>query len=177
MLKITGIIIAVLVAGVLIVAATKPDTFSVQRSASIKAPPEKVFGLINDFKRWDAWSPWEKKDPAMKRSLGAATSGQGATYAWEGDKNVGKGRMEIAESMPPSRVRLKLDFEEPFEAHNSVEFRLEPRDGATHVSWAMEGPMPFISKLMSVFVDFDRMIGADFEAGLAALKAAAEKPN
>lgn len=177
MLKVVLVAIVLVLGALLAYAATRPDSFRVERTASIQAPPERVFPFISDFQRWPAWSPWEKKDPAMKRSLGAATSGQGATYAWEGDKNVGKGRMEIAESMPPSRVRLKLDFEKPFEAHNSVEFRLEPRGGATHVSWAMEGPMPFLSKLMSVFMDFDRMIGADFEAGLAALKAAAEKPN
>lgn len=175
MLKITGIIIAVLVAGVLIVAATKPDTFSVQRSASIKAPPEKVFGLINDFKRWDAWSPWEKKDPAMKRTWGAVTSGKGARYGWEGNGEVGKGSMEIAESIPPSRVALKLDFEKPFEAHNRVEFTLEPKDGATNVTWTMQGPAPFISKLIQVFCDMDGMVGKDFEAGLAGMKAAAEK--
>ncbi|HZM37176.1 MAG TPA: SRPBCC family protein [Burkholderiales bacterium] len=177
MLKIILLAVAVLVGGLLAYAATRPDSFRVERTASIQAPPERVFPFIDDFRSWPAWSPWEKKDPAMKRTLGATTRGPGATYAWDGDKNVGKGSMEIAESVEPSRVRLRLDFERPFEAHNRVEFRLEPRGGATHVSWAMEGPMPFISKLMSVFMDFDRMIGADFEAGLAALKAAAEKPN
>ena len=175
MLKITGVIIAVLIAGVLTLAATRPDTFSVQRFASIKAPPEKVFGLINDFKRWDAWSPWEKKDPAMKRTWGAVTSGKGARYGWEGNGEVGKGSMEIAESIPPSRVALKLDFEKPFEAHNRVEFTLEPKDGATNVTWTMQGPAPFISKLIQVFCDMDGMVGKDFEAGLAGMKAAAEK--
>ena len=175
MLKITGVIIAVLIAGVLIVAATKPDTFSVQRSAGIKAPPEKVFALINDFKRWDAWSPWEKKDPAMKRTWSAVTSGKGARYGWEGNGEVGKGSMEIAESIPPSRVALKLDFEKPFEAHNRVEFKLEPKDGVTNVTWTMQGPAPFISKLIQVFCDMDSMVGKDFEAGLASMKAAAEK--
>ena len=175
MLKIIGIIIAVLVAGVLIVAATKPDTFSVQRSASIKAPPEKVFALINDFKRWDVWSPWEKKDPAMKRTWGAVTSGKGARYAWEGNSEIGKGSMEIAESISPSKVALKLDFEKPFEAHNRVEFTLEPKGGATNVTWVMQGPAPFISKVIQVFCDMDSMVGKDFEAGLADMKAAAEK--
>ena len=116
MLKIIAIIVTVLIAGVLIFAATKPDTFRVQRATSIKAPPEKVFALINDFNRWAAWSPWEKKDPAMKRMFGATTSGKGATYAWEGNKDVGQGRMEIAESIPASKVALKLDFLKPFEA-------------------------------------------------------------
>ena len=105
MLKIIAIIVVVLVAGVLVFAATKPDTFRVQRAASIKAPPEKVFALINDFKRWDAWSPWEKKDPAMKRTWGAVTSGRGAKYAWEGNKDVGSGRMEISESVASMRRR------------------------------------------------------------------------
>src|SRR5215470_20336919 len=113
MIKTIGIIVLALVAGVLILAATKPDTFRVQRSASIKAPPEKVFALINDFKRWDAWSPWEKKDPAMKRTFGAATSGEGATYAWEGNKEVGQGSMRIVESVPPSKLALQLDFLKP----------------------------------------------------------------
>ena len=175
MLKTVGIIIAMLIAGVLIFAATKPDTFRVQRAASIKAPPEKVFALINDFSRWGAWSPWEKKDPAMKRTLGAATSGKGAKYAWEGNKDVGKGSMEIAESSPPSRLTIKLDFIEPFEAHNMVVFTLEPIGGATNVTWSMEGPVPYFAKIIHVFLDMDSMVGKDFGAGLASMKAAAEK--
>ena len=175
MIKTIGVIVLALVAGVLIFAATKPDTFRVQRSASIKAPPEKVFALINDFKRWDAWSPWEKKDPAMKRTFGAVTSGKGAVYAWEGNREVGEGRMEIAESVPPSRVKLKLDFLKPFEAHNVVEFNLEPKGESTNVTWAMQGDTPYFAKIIHVFIDMDSMVGKDFEAGLANLKAAAER--
>jgi uncharacterized protein YndB with AHSA1/START domain len=175
MLNTIAIIVVVLIAGVLIFAATKPDTFRVRRSASIKAPPEKIYALINDFKRWEAWSPWEKKDPAMKKTFGAVTSGKGATYAWEGNKDVGKGRMEIAESVPSSKIALRLDFEMPFEAHNTVEFTLEPEGGATKVMWTMHGPSNYISKLMQVFVSMDRMVGKDFEAGLANLAAVAEK--
>ena len=175
MIKIIAIVIVVLVAAVLILAATKPDMFRVQRAASIKAPPEIIFALINDFKRWDAWSPWEKKDAAMKRSYGAATSGKGATYAWEGNKEVGQGRMEIVESSPPSKVTLKLDFLKPFETHNSVEFTLEPQDGATNVAWAMQGDTPYFGKIIHVFINMDRMVGKDFAAGLANLKALAEK--
>ena len=175
MLKIIAIVIALLVAGVLVVAATKPDTFSVRRSASIKAPPEKVFALINDFKRWDAWSPWEKKDPAMRRTWGAVTSGKGAFYGWDGNKDVGQGSMEIAESVPPSRVALRLDFVKPFEGHNIVEFTLEPGGDATTVNWVMRGPATFLTKVIQVFCDMDGMVGKDFEAGLAALKASAEK--
>jgi uncharacterized protein YndB with AHSA1/START domain len=175
MFKTIAVVIVVVIAGVLVFAATKPDTFRVQRAASIKAPPEKVFALINDFNRWDAWSPWEKKDPAMKRTLGAARSGRGAVYAWEGNKDVGQGRMEITESVPPSRVRINLDFVKPFEAHNVVEFTLEPKGDATNVAWAMQGDTPYFAKIIHVFIDMDRMVGRDFEAGLANLKAAAEK--
>lgn len=175
MLTIIGIVVVVLIAGVLILAATKPDKFRVQRAASIKAPPEKVFALISDFRRWDAWSPWEKKDPVMKRTFSAATSGEGATYAWEGNKEVGQGSMQIVESVPPRKIALKLDFIKPFEAHNTVTFMLDAKDGATNVTWAMEGPVPYLAKIVHVFVDMDRMVGKDFEAGLANLRASAEK--
>jgi len=178
MLKIIAIVIvviAVLIAGVLIFAATKPDTFRIRRAASIKAPPEKVFPLINDFRNWGAWSPWEKKDPAMKRHLGSTASGKGAVYAWEGTKDVGQGRMEIAESVPPSRVAITLDFVKPFQAHNMVEFTLEPTGDATNVTWAMQGHTPYVAKIIHLFLDMDGMVGKDFETGLANLKAAAEK--
>ena len=175
MLKIIGIVVVVLIAGVLILAATKPDTFQIQRAASIKAPPEKVFALINDFNRWGAWSPWEKKDPAMKRTFGATTSGKGATYAWEGNKDVGQGRMEIAESVPPSKVALNLDFVKPFEAHNLVEYTLEPKGDTTNVTWAMQGDTPYFAKIIHVFINMDKMVGKDFEAGLANHKAIAEQ--
>ena len=175
MLKTILIIVVVLIAGVLIFAATKPDTFRVQRSASIKAPPEKIFPLINDFKRWDAWSPWEKKDLAMKKTFGATTSGKGATYAWEGNKDVGEGSMRIAESVPPSKITINLDFLKPFEAHNIVEYTLTPKGDTTTVSWVLHGPMPYMSKVISIFCDMDRMVGKDFEAGLANLKAVVEK--
>lgn len=134
MFKTIAIVVVVLIAALLIFAATKPDTFRVQRAASIKAPPEKIFALINDFRRWVAWSPWEKKDPTMKRTFGATTSGKGAVYAWEGNKDVGQGRIEIAESVPPSKVAIKLDFVKPFEARNIVEFTLEPKGDATNVT-------------------------------------------
>ena len=174
MIKTIVIVVAVLVAGVLIFAATKPDTFRVQRAASIKAPPEKIFAFINDFNRLDAWSPWEKKDPAMKRTFSAVTSGKGAAYAWEGNKDAGQGRMEIAESVPPSKVTITLDFVKPFEAHNIVEFTLEPKGDATNVKWAMQGDTPYFAKIIHVFIDVDSMVGKDFEAGLANLKAVTE---
>ena len=175
MLKTIALVIVVAMAGILIFAATKPDTFRVERSIAIKAPPEKIFPLINDFKRWDAWSPWEKKDPAMKRTYGSATSGKGAHYAWQGNSDVGQGSMDIVESVPSSKVALKLDFVKPFEGHNTVDFSLVPQGETTRVTWAMQGPSPFITKVIQVFCNMDSMIGKDFEAGLASLKAAAEK--
>ena len=175
MIKIIVIVLVVAVGAVLVLAAMKPDTFRVQRAASIQAPPEKIFPLINDFGSWAAWSPYEKKDPEMKRPFGAATAGKGAVYEWAGDKNVGKGRMEIAESAAPSKVILKLDFSEPFEAHNIVEFTMTPKGGATEVSWDMHGATPYLAKIVHVFFDMDRMVGRDFEAGLASLKALAER--
>ena len=174
MFKIIGIVVLVLVVGVLAFAATKPDSFRVQRSASIKAPPEKVFALINDLKGWNAWSPYEKKDPAMKGTLSGAPTGKGAIYEWAGNKEVGKGRMEITDAVPPSKVLIKLDFIEPFEGHNTAQFDLQPRGDMTDVTWAIYGPSPFITKLMGVFFNMDTMIGRDFETGLANLKAVAE---
>ena len=175
MLKTIAIVVVVLIAGVLLFAATKPDTFRVERSASIKAPPEKIFAILNDFKQWGAWSPWEKKDPAMKRNFGATTSGKGATYGWEGNKDVGTGSMTITESTPFSKLAINLDFLKPFEAHNVAEFTLTAQGDTTLVTWAMHGPTPFLAKVMHVFINFDRMVGADFETGLANLKALAER--
>jgi uncharacterized protein YndB with AHSA1/START domain len=177
-MKLVAIIFGVFlvaVCGVLVYAATRPDVFQVRRTASIKAPPEKIFPLIADFKSWTAWSPYEKKDPAMKRTYGQVTSGKGATYAWAGDRNVGSGSMEILDAPAPSRVTIKLDFKTPFEAHNVADFTLQPADGGTSVSWSMQGPTPFFGKILHVFVDVDKMVGRDFEAGLANLKAIAEK--
>ena len=122
-----------------------------------------------------AWSPWEKKDPAMKRTFGAVTTGKGAVYTWEGNKNVGQGSMEIAESSPPSKVAIQLDFVKPFEAHNTVEFTLEPKGDATNLTWAMQGHTPYVAKIIHVFFDMDSMVGKDFEAGLASLKALSER--
>jgi uncharacterized protein YndB with AHSA1/START domain len=178
MLKIVGIIVAIVavgIAGVLAYAAAKPDTFRVQRAASINAPPEKIFPLLNDLRNFASWSPYEKKDPAMKRAFGPVTAGKGATYEWEGDKNVGQGRMEILEASPSNKVLIKLDFIKPFEAHNMAEFTLELKGDTTLVTWAIYGPSAYITKVMGLFFNMDTMIGKDFEAGLASMKAAAEK--
>jgi uncharacterized protein YndB with AHSA1/START domain len=178
MLKATLIVVAILVLGVvgiLAYAATRPDTFRVQRTATIKAPPDKIFPPINEFRNWSEWSPYEKKDPAMKRTMGATTSGKGATYAWDGDKNVGEGHMEIVEVAPPLKVVIKLDFLRPFEAHNTAEFTLAPKGETTDVTWAIHGPNLFVGKVMGLFINMDRMIGRDFETGLANLKSIAER--
>ena len=173
-LAIIGVVVVIAIAGILIYAATKPDSFRVQRVVLINAPPDKVFPLVNDIKAWTVWSPYEKKDPAMKRTYGAVTAGKGATYAWEGNKEVGQGSMEIVES-GPKKILLKLDFLKPFEAHNMGEFVLEPKGDSTSVTWAIYGPSPYMSKVVGTFMNIDDMIGRDFEKGLADLKAAAEK--
>ena len=175
MLKTITVVIVALIAAVLIYAATKPDTFKVERSTSINAPPEKIFPLINDYHNWSTWSPYEKLDPEMKRTYAGAASGKGAVYEWQGNNKAGAGRMEIADSSPPSKITINLDFTKPLETHNVVDFTLQPQGGSTNVTWAMHGPAPFISKLMQVFFSMDKMIGKDFETGLANLKAVAEK--
>jgi hypothetical protein len=175
MFKIIAIVVAVLVAAVLGFALTKPDSFNVQRTTKIIAPPEKIYPLINDFHSWSSWSPWEKVDPAMKRTHSGAASGRGAVYEWDGNSKVGKGRMEITEVSAPSKVTIKLDFLKPIEGHNIAEFTLKPEGDSTSVTWAMRGPAPFISKVIQVFISMDNMLGKEFETGLANLKSAAER--
>lgn len=174
MLKAISFVVALLIAGLLIFAATKPDTFRVERTTSIKAPPEKIASYINDFHNWGAWSPWEKMDPKMKRTFSGTPSGVGTVYEWQGTGQVGAGRMEIMD-ITPSKTTIKLDFSKPFEAHNTAEYTLEPTGDGTQVTWAMFGPTPYMSKVMSVLFNVDKMVGKDFETGLANLKMVAEK--
>ncbi|KQV35004.1 MULTISPECIES: SRPBCC family protein [unclassified Rhizobium] len=177
MLKTILIILAVIVLAAIalvIFASTKPDTFHVERSATIAAPPEKIVPLINDFHQWQAWSPYEKRDPAMSRSFSGSPLGPGAIYAWDGNKDIGAGRMEILESSA-EKVVIKLDFSRPFEAHNIATFTLSPAASGTAVTWAMDGPSPLIAKVMGVFFSMDEMIGKDFVVGLENLKGIAEK--
>jgi len=169
-----AVVLAIAIAIVLILAMAKPDRFRVERAAAIEAPPEKIFALIDDFHQWRSWSPWEDRDPAMKRTYEGAERGKGAVYAWDGNKNVGAGRMEILTAAAPSTIVIKLDFIRPFEGHNTAEFTMQPQGGATNVIWAMHGPAPLMHKVMQVFMNMDRMIGKDFETGLANLKTAAE---
>jgi len=175
MLKTLLLVVTVAIAAVLVYAATRPDSFRIERSASIKAPPERVFALVNDLPQWKAWSPWENIDPALKRSYSGPASGVGAAYAWEGNKDVGSGRMEIVESAPASRITIKLDFISPFEAHNTAQFTFARQGESTTVTWAMYGPSPFLSKLMGLVFNMDRMVGGQFETGLANLKTLTEK--
>src|SRR6185369_7761670 len=169
------LVIVLLVVVVLILAAFKPGNFSVQRTATIQAPPEKIFPFINDYHNWPQWSPWEKLDPNMKRTLSGPSSGQGSVYEWDGNSKAGKGRMEIIESIPSSKVALKLDFIKPMEGHDAVQFTLQPNGNSTNVTWEMSGPLTYPGKVMTVFVSMDKLIGSDFEAGLATMKAVAEQ--
>jgi uncharacterized protein YndB with AHSA1/START domain len=168
------LIILVLVAALLAYAATRPNSFRVRRSARIDAPPEKVFPLINDFHQWTAWSPWERMDPNLRRTYSGAEAGKGAVYEWQGNNKVGQGRMEIVDSFDPRKVLIKLDFLKPFRAQNMAEFTLEPEGKSTDVHWEMYGASPFMMKVMGVFMSMDKMVGRDFERGLAAMKASAE---
>ena len=172
-LKIIGGLVALMLL-LLGYASTRPDSFRVERSANIKAPPDKVFANLQDFKLWANWSPWEKLDPAMARTFSPATSGKGAHYTWAGDK-VGAGRMEFLEVTPSSQLKIKLDFTQPFEAHNVVDFTLKPQGDTTQVTWAMSGPSNLMVKVMHIFMSMDGIVGKDFEKGLADLKALSEK--
>src|SRR5262245_11219317 len=175
MLKRIAVVVLCLVAAVLGYAATRPDTFQIQRAARIGAPPERVFALIEDFHSWGAWSPWEHIDPALKRTYSGPARGQGAVYEWAGNEHIGKGRMQITDAAPPSKITIALDFFEPFQAHNTAVFTLVADGDATNVTWAMDGANTYLSKLIGVFVDMDQMVGKSFETGLANLKAEAEK--
>ncbi len=174
MFQVIGIAVAGLIAAVLGVAATRPDSFRMQRTRRINARPERILPHITDFRRWAAWSPFEKLDPAMKKTHTGSPSGKGAVYEWEGNSKAGKGRMEITDVTAPGTVTIAMHFLKPFEAHNTAQFTLEPNGEATDVTWAMYGPSPFVTKVMGVFVSMDSLIGKDFEQGLANLKSVAE---
>jgi hypothetical protein len=174
MIKTIALLLVAAVVLLLALAATRPDTFSVQRSARIQAPAEQVHALINDLHRFNRWNPYEKKDPNLKGAYSGPTAGPGATYTFEGNKNVGKGSIRIVGSQP-REVTMELHMVEPMEARNTVRFTLVPQGEATEVTWAMQGASPFIGKLVGLVFDMDKMVGTDFEAGLAALKALAEQ--
>jgi uncharacterized protein YndB with AHSA1/START domain len=169
------IIATLMFAAVLIYAATKPDVFHVERSISIKAAPETIYPFVSDLHRFALWSPYEKLDPQMQRRFSGAPSGKGAIYEWEGNNQVGRGRMEITAANPPTGVTLQLDFFSPVQAHNLAEFKLRPQAQYTTVTWSMSGPAPYLSKLMTLFFSMDEMVGSQFEEGLRNLKTRAEQ--
>jgi uncharacterized protein YndB with AHSA1/START domain len=152
------------------VASRKPETFSVVRSTVINAPAERIFALINDFHLWASWSPFEKLDPAMNKTFSGPTSGAGASYAWTGNKKAGAGSMTISGDTPSSEVNIAMAFLKPFKSQSSVQFLIEPSGAAHQVTWTMSGKNQLASKVMSVFVSMDKMIGKDFAEGLANLK-------
>lgn len=169
-----AIVIIAFVVVVLALATRRPNEFTVSRTARIRAAPDRIFPHIADFRRWSAWSPWEKIDPAMRKSYSGAPSGTGSVYEWQGNSKVGMGRMEFTQVTPPSSATVKLDFLKPFEAHNTATFTLAPVGDGTDVTWKMYGPSPFVTKVMGVFFNMDKMVGKDFERGLASLKSVAE---
>ena len=169
-------ILPVALIALLVYAAARPNTFKVQRSTRIAAPPVVIASHINDFREWSAWSPYEKLDPAMQRTFSGPTKGVGAVYEWNGNSKAGAGHMEIVEDTP-ERVAFKLEFTRPMRANNVSAFDLVPEGGETNVTWSMEGPAAYVMKLMGVFMNMDNMIGRDFEAGLGNLKRICETPG
>ncbi|MEZ4490649.1 MAG: SRPBCC family protein [Cyanobacteriota/Melainabacteria group bacterium] len=171
-------ILSIAAIAVLGMAAMKPDIFKVERSISINAPASEIYPLINDLHNWSEWSPWEEKDPGMKRSLSGPEAGKGAVYAWSGNDDVGEGSMTIVDSEEPERIDILLSFKKPFEGDNKVVFTLRQKETeekpSTDLTWSMEGENPFLCKVIQIFIDVDKMCGADFEKGLSKLKKLSE---
>jgi uncharacterized protein YndB with AHSA1/START domain len=173
LLMLLGLIVLAL-AVIALMASQRPDTFRVSRSATIAAPPEKIFPLINNLREFDTWNPYSRKDPQMKSSYGGPSSGPGARSDFDSRK-AGSGSLEIVQATPPSEVKMHLNMTAPMKADNTVIFTLAPQANDTEVTWAMEGSAPFLARCMGVIFNMDKMVGTDFEAGLASLKARAEK--
>ncbi|MBM3218606.1 MAG: SRPBCC family protein [Candidatus Rokubacteria bacterium] len=173
MLAKIGIAVAVIVVVLAAVVALQPSEFRVERSTTIPAPPAAVFAQINDLQKWEAWSPWEKLDPAAKKTFSGPPAGAGASFAWAGNHDVGEGRVTITESRPNELVRIRLDMMKPMAASNLVEFTLEPVGDQTTVTWSMTGHNGFVSKAVGLVMDMDKMVGGQFEKGLASLKSVA----
>ncbi len=169
-----GIAVAVLIAALLVYASTRPGAIHVERSIRISAPAEKIFPLINDFRLWEAWTPYDK-DPAMKKAYSGSESGPGAHYGWEGDKQVGKGEITITQTTPPHRLVFDLHMIEPFEARNVATMSLDADGDATRVTWGLDARHNLMMKAVALFMDLDKVIGKDFELGLSRLKVAVER--
>ena len=170
------VLIAVAVVVIVIVAiiAMQPSDFRITRTATVSAPPPAVFAQVNDFHKWEAWSPWEKLDPAMKKTYEGASEGTGAIYSWVGNNKVGEGRLTLTESRPSDLIRIKLEFLRPWKATNATEFTFKPEGNQTVVTWSMSGRKNFMLKAFGLFMNLDKMVGADFEKGLAQLKSLVE---
>jgi uncharacterized protein YndB with AHSA1/START domain len=168
------IALAALVVVLLVVIATRPSTYRVERTTRIAAPPDTVFALVNDFSAWDRWSPWAHLDPSMKKTIGGPPSGVGATYAWTGNDKVGEGKMQITESVPAQKVGIRLEFIKPMASVAQTDFGFRPEGGGTQVSWGMHGKNDFMGKAFSLVADLDTMVGNDFEKGLASMRREAE---
>ena len=174
MLKKILIALAVIVVALVVIVALQPSDFRVARSTTISAPPPAVFAQVNDFHKWEAWNPWGKIDPAMKQGYEGAPAGTGAVYTWSGNTEVGEGRMTIMESRPSELVRVKLEFFKPFAATNTADFTFKPEGNQTLVTWSMFGDKNFMAKAVHLFINMDKMIGGQFEKGLASMKSAVE---
>jgi Polyketide cyclase / dehydrase and lipid transport len=174
MLKIALIALAVIVAGLLVVVAMQPADFRVARSATMSAPAQAVFTQVDDLRRWEAWNPWQKKDPAMKLTFAGPPAGPGASYSWAGNNEVGEGRLTITESRPNDLVLIKLEFLKPFTATNTATFTFKPAGNQTAVTWSMEGRKNFLAKALHLVMNMDKMVGGEFEKGLADMKAVVE---
>jgi len=151
------------------------DTFTVERSTTIDAPPKRVYEQIVDFHNWPSWSPWEGMDPQMQRTYSGAEAGKGSKYAWSGNRKVGQGSMEITDTAEPSHVDIDLIFEKPFKSHNTTVFSIDREGSGSRVTWSMTGENTVATKLMGMFKSMDKMVGPDFEKGLARLKTATER--
>lgn len=174
MIKKIFIVFALIVIAFIVVVALQPADFRVTRSATIAAPAPAVFAQVNDFHKWDAWSPWAKLDPNMKTTHEGPPTGTGAVYSWTGNKDVGEGRMTLTESSATDLIRIKLEFIKPFTATNTTEFSFKPEADKTLVTWSMFGENNFMAKAFGLFMNMDKMVGGDFEKGLAQLKSVAE---
>ena len=170
----TLIALAGIAVGVVVVVASRPNQFHVARTARIAAKPPAVFAQVNDFHQWDGWNPWAKLDPAMKQSYAGAPAGVGAVYTWAGNSHVGEGRMTVTESRPSELIRIKMEFLKPFANTSTAEFTFRPEGDHTVVTWSMEGTNNFMAKAIHLVMNMDRMIGGQFEKGLAQMKAVAE---
>jgi Polyketide cyclase / dehydrase and lipid transport len=152
------------------------DTYVVERSATIEAPPARIYEQIADFHNWTSWSPWENLDPDLQRSYSGTGAGVGAIYGWSGNRRAGRGRMEITDAVEPSKVQIALTFEKPFKARNETVFTISPDGSGSRVNWSITGKKTFMTKVMGLFTSMDKFLGPDFEKGLAGLKTVTEKP-